>query len=90
MDGVDIENAKYRRRHVWWLEVNQLKKVEVEDLLGRDPVELDMDMISNELTNKTILVTGAGGSIGSKFVDKFVISIQNVLFYLAMVKTVFI
>ncbi len=45
------------------LEVNQLKKVEVEDLLGRDPVELDMDMISNELTNKTILVTGAGGSI---------------------------
>lgn len=39
------------------LEVNQLKKVEVEDLLGRDPVELDMDMISNELTNKTILVT---------------------------------
>ena len=72
------------------LEVNQLKKVEVEDLLGRDPVELDMDMISNELTNKTILVTGAGGSIGSEFVDKFVISIQNVLFYLAMVKTVFI
>ncbi len=48
------------------LEVNQLKKVEVEDLLGRDPVELDMDMISNELTNKTILVTGAGGSIGSE------------------------
>ena len=48
------------------LEVNQLKKVEVEDLLGRDPVELDMDMISKELTNKTILVTGAGGSIGSE------------------------
>lgn len=48
------------------LEVNQLKKVEVEDLLGRDPVELDMDMILNELTNKTILVTGAGGSIGSE------------------------
>lgn len=45
---------------------SQLKKVEVEDLLGRDPVELDMDMISNELTNKTILVTGAGGSIGSE------------------------
>ncbi len=40
--------------------------MEVEDLLGRDPVELDMDMISNELTNKTILVTGAGGSIGSE------------------------
>ncbi|MDW4520994.1 nucleoside-diphosphate sugar epimerase/dehydratase [Staphylococcus saprophyticus] len=48
------------------IEVNQLKKVEVEDLLGRDPVELDMALISNELTNKTILVTGAGGSIGSE------------------------
>ncbi|RIO10854.1 polysaccharide biosynthesis protein [Mammaliicoccus sciuri] len=48
------------------LEVNQLKKVEVEDLLGRDPVELDMESISKELTHKTILVTGAGGSIGSE------------------------
>ncbi|WP_439144848.1 polysaccharide biosynthesis protein [Staphylococcus saprophyticus] len=48
------------------IEVNQLKKVEVEDLLGRDPVELDMALISKELTNKTILVTGAGGSIGSE------------------------
>lgn len=48
------------------LEVNQLKKVEVEDLLGRDPVELDMVSISKELTHKTILVTGAGGSIGSE------------------------
>ncbi|MGJ5715830.1 nucleoside-diphosphate sugar epimerase/dehydratase [Staphylococcus equorum] len=48
------------------IEVNQLKKVEVEDLLGRDPVELDMALISKELTGKTILVTGAGGSIGSE------------------------
>lgn len=48
------------------LEVNQLKRVEVEDLLGREPVELDMAMISKELTHKTILVTGAGGSIGSE------------------------
>lgn len=48
------------------LEVNKLKKVEVEDLLGRDPVELDMAMISKELTHQTILVTGAGGSIGSE------------------------
>lgn len=48
------------------IEVNQLKKVEVEDLLGREPVELDMALISNELSHKTILVTGAGGSIGSE------------------------
>lgn len=48
------------------IEVNQLKRVEVEDLLGRDTVELNMQMISQELTHKTILVTGAGGSIGSE------------------------
>ncbi|MBI5975592.1 polysaccharide biosynthesis protein [Staphylococcus canis] len=48
------------------LEVSQLKKVSVEDLLGREPVELDMRMISKELTGQTILVTGAGGSIGSE------------------------
>lgn len=48
------------------LKVNQLKRVEVEDLLGREPVELDMAMISKELTHKTVLVTGAGGSIGSE------------------------
>lgn len=48
------------------LEVNQLKKVDVEDLLGRDPVELDMEQIAKGLTNQTVLVTGAGGSIGSE------------------------
>lgn len=46
--------------------VNQFKEVEVEDLLGREPVELDMDSISGYVTGKTILVTGAGGSIGSE------------------------
>ncbi|MBK5484116.1 polysaccharide biosynthesis protein [Peribacillus sp. TH16] len=46
--------------------VNQFKEVEVEDLLGREPVELDMNSISGKVTGKTILVTGAGGSIGSE------------------------
>lgn len=46
--------------------VNQFKEVEVEDLLGREPVELDMNSISGYVTGKTILVTGAGGSIGSE------------------------
>ncbi|MBB6454529.1 FlaA1/EpsC-like NDP-sugar epimerase [Salirhabdus euzebyi] len=46
--------------------VSQLKNVEVEDLLGREPVELDIESISEKLTGKTILVTGAGGSIGSE------------------------
>ncbi|SOC37699.1 polysaccharide biosynthesis protein [Salinicoccus kekensis] len=50
------------------LEVNMLKQVEVEDLLGREPVELDMEGIEEQVTDKTILVTGAGGSIGSEIV----------------------
>ncbi|AEH52401.1 polysaccharide biosynthesis protein [Heyndrickxia coagulans] len=46
--------------------VNQIRDVQVEDLLGREPIELDMTMISEKLTGKTVLVTGAGGSIGSE------------------------
>jgi FlaA1/EpsC-like NDP-sugar epimerase len=46
--------------------VNQFRDVQVEDLLGRDPVELDITSISEYVTNKTIMVTGAGGSIGSE------------------------
>ncbi|MDI7744024.1 nucleoside-diphosphate sugar epimerase/dehydratase [Lysinibacillus fusiformis] len=46
--------------------VNDMQDVKIEDLLGRDEVKLDMVAISNKLTNKTILVTGAGGSIGSE------------------------
>ncbi len=46
--------------------VNQFRDVEVEDLLGRDPVQLDTDSISEKLSGKIILVTGAGGSIGSE------------------------
>lgn len=57
----NIENVLSRE-----IEVNQLKRVDVEDLLGRDPVELDMAAIAKELTHKTVLVTGAGGSIGSE------------------------
>lgn len=48
------------------LDVTKLKKVEFEDLLGRDPIELDLDVIQKGLQGKTILVTGAAGSIGSE------------------------
>ncbi|QYA33900.2 nucleoside-diphosphate sugar epimerase/dehydratase [Macrococcus psychrotolerans] len=54
------------------LEVSQLKKVEVEDLLGRDPIELDDQGISEQIEGKTILVTGAGGSIGSELCRQIV------------------
>lgn len=48
------------------LHVQQLRNVEIEDLLGRDPIELDQTLIEKQLRGKRILVTGAGGSIGSE------------------------
>jgi len=48
------------------LEVKNLKKVKFEDLLGRDPITLDLEKIQNGLIGKTILVTGGAGSIGSE------------------------
>jgi FlaA1/EpsC-like NDP-sugar epimerase len=46
--------------------VDQLRDIEPEDLLGREPVELDEGGISEALAGKVILITGAGGSIGSE------------------------
>jgi len=46
--------------------VNEFRDVQVEDLLGREPVKLDDAGIGEKITGKTILVTGAGGSIGSE------------------------
>ena len=43
-----------------------LKEVEVEDLLGREPIQVDMSEIYRFLTGKVVLVTGGGGSIGSE------------------------
>ena len=44
----------------------QLREVEIEDLLPRDRIEIDMDAIGNMLRGKRILITGAAGSIGSE------------------------
>jgi len=48
------------------ISINEFRDVQVEDLLGREPVELDIESISGYMTNKVVLVTGAGGSIGSE------------------------
>lgn len=48
------------------ISVSQMKDVAVEDLLGREPVKVDMKEIYDFITGKTILVTGGGGSIGSE------------------------
>jgi FlaA1/EpsC-like NDP-sugar epimerase len=48
------------------ISINLIRDVSIEDLLGREPVQLDVDSISDKIEGRTILVTGAGGSIGSE------------------------
>ena len=46
--------------------VSKLREVQIEDLLGRDPIEVNVDEIIGYVRNKVVLVTGGGGSIGSE------------------------
>lgn len=48
--------------------ISQLRQVQVEDLLRRKPIQLDVDNIASYLRDRSILITGAGGSIGSEIV----------------------
>ena len=50
------------------VEVNRIRDLQVEDLLGREPVQLDDVQMKQLLANKIVMVTGAGGSIGSELV----------------------
>jgi len=54
------------------VEISRFRDVQIEDLLGREPVQLDVASISKELAGKTIMVTGAGGSIGSELARQVV------------------
>lgn len=46
--------------------VSELKEVEIEDLLGREPIQINTEEVLNSVSGKTVMVTGGGGSIGSE------------------------
>ena len=48
------------------MSAGMLRRVEIEDLLGRDPIKINLDSIMNYVQDKTVMVTGGGGSIGSE------------------------
>jgi len=48
--------------------VKHIRDISIEDLLGREPVTIDVQSIKNSIKDKTVLVTGAGGSIGSELI----------------------
>lgn len=56
VDGSD-NNADY---------VKQIRNVEIEDLLGREPIRIDLDCVMNYVSGRVVMVTGGGGSIGSE------------------------
>ncbi len=48
------------------VEISRIRDVQIQDLLGRDPVKLDLESLNKEFAGKTVMVTGAGGSIGAE------------------------
>jgi len=81
---IDIASGKFR--------VSQIRDVDINDLLGREVVQLDLDLIEAFIKDKIVLVTGAGGSIGSEmcrqvciFKPKLLLLVEqaeNPLFYI--------
>ncbi len=54
------------------LSFKQIKKININDLLERDPIQLDLQLIRNDLAGKVVLVTGAAGSIGSELIKQII------------------
>ncbi len=54
------------------LSFKQIKKIKIEDLLERDPIQLDVNAIRNQIAGKRVLVTGGAGSIGSEIARQLI------------------
>ena len=61
----DIRNCR------WWIKISDIKDLNIDDLLNREQVEPDIKLFKN-INSKTVLVTGAGGSIGSELCRQIV------------------
>lgn len=62
--------------------LNTLREVSIEDLLGREKIELDWATLQNGIVSKTILITGAGGSIGSELCEQIAqLGPRRIIFY---------
>ncbi len=59
--------------------VSQLRKVDVTDLLGREPIQVDLDSIMGYVKDKVVLVTGGGGSIGSELCRQIATHVPKLL-----------
>ncbi|WP_136481110.1 nucleoside-diphosphate sugar epimerase/dehydratase [Cognatitamlana onchidii] len=73
LEGSNIKITKIPPVEEWVqgeLNTKQIKNVQIEDLLGRAPIEIDNPNLYNEFRGETILVTGAAGSIGSEIVKQ--------------------
>ncbi len=60
-------------------QIMALKKVSIDDLLGREPVSPDAELLAKNIRNKVVMVTGAGGSIGSEICRQIILQHPKIL-----------
>lgn len=65
---VKVTPSLYERFEIKELKTDEIRKIKIEDLLEREPIQLDSKNIKRQLVDKTVLITGAAGSIGSETV----------------------
>ena len=59
--------------------IDELREVKIEDLLGREPVLPNQELLQKNIFDKTVMVTGAGGSIGSELCRQIILNKPNIL-----------